>query len=331
MTSLDMPNKSPHVADAAVTTVRFEVEGLVALMNALENSALRQEFARACEMLIAVRGRVIVTGMGKSGHIGRKIAATFTSTGTPTMYMHPAEASHGDLGLVSGDDLILALSWSGDTRELGDVISYSRRFAVPLLAITSRKESPLGLAADVCLEMPRTQEACPNSLAPTTSTTVQLAIGDALAVAMIERRGFSANDFHRFHPGGKLGAQLLKVRDLMSVDGDVPRVGSLATVREALVEMTSKRFGVTAIVGEDGDIHGVFTDGDLRRCIEATPLDALVAEQMTRGPVTVGADIAAAEGLRVMNEAKVSLLFVVHEGKLVGVLHIHDILRAGVA
>lgn len=323
--------KKPHVANVAIATVRIEVDGLVALIGALEKFPLREAFQQACDKIISVRGRVIVTGMGKSGHVGRKIAATLTSTGTPAMYLHPGEASHGDLGMVTADDLVLALSWSGETRELSDVISYTRRFAVPLIAITSRCRSPLGSAADVCLEMPRTKEACPNALAPTTSTTVQLAIGDALAVALIERRGFSAADFHRFHPGGKLGAQLLKVRDLMSIDNDVPRVRSDATVREALVEMTTKRFGVTAIIDADDALIGVFTDGDLRRCIEATPLDAPVAEQMTLHPRMIDTDTAASEGLRLMNEAKVSLLFVIQQGKLVGVLHIHEILRAGIA
>lgn len=323
--------KTVHVADAAAATVRCEVAGLIALMDGLERDPLRAAFAQACDRIIAVRGRVIVTGMGKSGYIARKIAATLTSTGTPAMYMHPAEASHGDLGLITADDLVLALSWSGETRELSDVIGYTRRFAVPLIAITSRRTSPLGNAADVCLEMPRTREACPNALAPTTSTTVQLAIGDALAVAMIERRGFSASDFHRFHPGGKLGAQLFKVRDLMSVDKDVPRVRGDATVREALVEMTTKRFGVTAIVDADNRLMGAFTDGDLRRCIAATPLDAPVADQMTLDPRTIGAEAAAPQALRAMNEAKVSMLFVTHHDKLVGVLHIHEILQAGVA
>lgn len=321
----------PHLAESALATVRLEIAGLNDLVDALESSDLRDAFGRACAMIGDVRGRVIVTGMGKSGHIARKITATFASTGTPAMYMHPGEASHGDLGMVTPDDLLLALSWSGETKELSDVISYSRRFSVPLIAITSRCDSALGKAADVCLTMPRSKEACPNELAPTTSTTIQLVIGDALAVAMIERHGFSANDFHRFHPGGKLGAQLLKVRDLMATGDDVPQVPIDATIRDATVEMTSKRYGVTAVVDADGNIGGVFTDGDLRRCIGEAPLDSRVSHQMQASPITIGPDSVVTEALKRMNACKVSLLFVIERDRLVGVLHIHEILRAGVA
>ena len=328
---LTLASSETHAADTAVETVRLEIAGLVALMTALESSDLRDAFVRACTLIEAVKGRVIVTGMGKSGHIGRKMAATFASTGTPAMYMHPAEASHGDLGMVTPDDLLLALSWSGETRELADVISYSRRFSVPLIAITSNCDSALGSAADVCLAMPQSKEACPNELAPTTSTTVQLAMGDALAVAMITRRGFSPEDFLRFHPGGKLGAQLLTVRDLMSMGDEVPRVPSDATVRDATVEMTSKRYGVTAIVDDSDEVVGVFTDGDLRRCIGVTPLDSPVRLQATSAPITIGPQSLASEALKRMNVCKVSLLFVIDTGRLVGVLHIHEILRAGVA
>lgn len=321
----------PHIAESALKTVRLEIAGLTELMTALESSGLRSDFLRACTMIADVRGRVVVTGMGKSGHIGRKISATFASTGTPAMYMHPAEASHGDLGMITADDLLLALSWSGETKELSDVITYSRRFSVPLIAITSRCDSALGKAADVCLTMPRAKEACPNELAPTTSTTIQLAIGDALAVAMIERRGFSASDFHRFHPGGKMGTQLLKVHHLMATGNDVPQVPIDATIRDATVEMTSKRFGVTAVVDADGNIGGVFTDGDLRRCIGESPLDSPVAHQMQSSPITIGPDNLVSEALKRMNACSVSLLFVIDRDQLVGVLHIHEILRAGVA
>jgi arabinose-5-phosphate isomerase len=280
-------------------------------------------------------GRLIVTGMGKSGHVGRKIAATLASTGTPSHFVHPAEASHGDLGMVRPEDVVLALSWSGEAPELADIIAYARRFGVPLLAITSRPESALGQAADIPLLLPRMPEACPNGLAPTTSTTMQLAMGDALAMCLLEARGFSPEDFRHFHPGGKLGARLKRARDLMHGPEELPLVPEGATLAQAIVEMTSRRFGVTGVVDGEGRLTGVLTDGDLRRAFGRGFRDGPVVEAMTRAPRTASPEALAAELLALMNERRITSLFVVASdgdmgGRPVGILHLHDLLRAGV-
>jgi len=313
----------------------------------LLGAALGAGFGRAVGLLAGIdpRGRVVVTGMGKSGHVARKIAATFASTGTPALFVHPAEASHGDLGMIVRGDAILALSNSGETPELGDLIAHASRFALPLVGITGRADGALARAADVALLLPAAPEACPMGLAPTTSTTMQLALGDALAVALLTRRGFSAADFRVFHPGGRLGAQLMRVRDLMHGGAAMPLAPPELPMGAALLAMTEKRFGVLGIV-EGGKLVGVITDGDLRRALEpgrpnavpnTTPLGngllSLAAGQvMTRAPLAIAPDTLAAEALRLMNERAVTTLFVVEAGGVpLGILHIHDLLRAGVA
>ncbi|WP_335339067.1 KpsF/GutQ family sugar-phosphate isomerase [Sphingobium sp. MI1205] len=263
--------------------------------------------------------------------MGRKIAATLASTGTPSLYIHPGEASHGDLGMITPDDMILALSWSGETAELRDIITYCRRFGVKLAVMTARKNSTAGRAADICLPLPVVVEACPNQLAPTSSTTVQIVLGDALAVALVERRGFSASEFRIFHPGGKLGAQLLTVSDLMGREEQLPVVGLQATLTEATIEMSRKRYGSTAVIDDTGRLVGAFTDGDLRRSITSASLNDKIELHMTPNPLTVQPEMLASKALRIMNENAVSLLFVCENDRLVGALHLHDVLRASVA
>ncbi|MCG7359929.1 KpsF/GutQ family sugar-phosphate isomerase [Roseomonas sp. ACRSG] len=318
---------------AARRTVELEMQGLTALRDALDNG-LGEAFEAAVAAVRKVRaqnGRLIVTGMGKSGHVGRKIAATLASTGTPAYFVHPGEASHGDLGMIRDEDAVLALSWSGEAPELSDIIAFCKRFDIPLIAITSRPESALGTAADLPLFLPAMPEACPNGLAPTTSTTMQLAMGDALAVALLSMQGFSAQDFRRFHPGGKLGSKLRKARDLMHTGAAIPLVSQAVPLSQAIVEMTSKHFGVTGVTDEAGRLAGVITDGDLRRAFASRFEDRPVSEVMTRTPRSVAPDMLATEILGDMNEAGITTLFVVEDGRPVGIVHIHDLLRSGVA
>jgi arabinose-5-phosphate isomerase len=315
---------------AARGVLHAERHGLGVLAESLDET-----FARAVTLLADIPGRVVVTGMGKSGHIGRKIAATFASTGTPALFVHPAEASHGDLGMVLAGDAVLALSNSGETAELADLVAHASRFGLPLIAITGNEGSALALASDVLLLLPPAPEACPMGLAPTTSTTMQLALGDALAVALLRRRGFSASDFHIFHPGGRLGARLRHVRDVMHGPESLPLTTPNTGLREALPVMTERGFGCLGAV-EAGRLVGIVTDGDLRRAIGRGDDIARmsVGDVMTRAPLTIGADALAAEALRVMNGRgrPVTSLFVVDEaGAPVGLLHVHDLLRAGIA
>ncbi len=316
--------------EAALRTVDVEIRGLQLLQEAL-SGAFGESFDRAVDEIRRARGRVIVSGMGKSGHIGRKIAATFASTGTPAFFVHPAEASHGDLGMVTADDVILALSWSGETTELSDIIHFSRRFSVPLVAITAKPGSTLARAADVALVLPRAEEACPHGLAPTTSTIMQLSIGDALAVALLESRGFTARDFREFHPGGKLGARLLGVDTLMHKGDDMPLVAHSASMAEVILAISGKRMGCVAVVDGDGKLAGIVTDGDLRRKMSASIMDQPLASVMTPNPVTIPSGELASSALEMMNSRKITVLFVVSEGKPVGAVHIHDLLKAGVA
>ncbi|MGG5890596.1 KpsF/GutQ family sugar-phosphate isomerase [Falsiroseomonas sp. HC035] len=317
--------------EAMVRTISLEVAGLLELRLSLEG-ALGDKAIEAVSLILAGSGRVIVTGMGKSGHVGHKIASTLASTGTPATFVHPAEASHGDLGMITRQDVVLALSWSGEAPELVDVIAYSRRFDVPLIAITSRPESALGGAANILLALPRMPEACPNGLAPTTSTTMQLAMGDALAICLLQARGFSPADFRSFHPGGKLGAQLKRARDLMHGGGEIPSVTLSATLSEAIVEMTSRRFGITGVVDPEGRLVGVLTDGDLRRAFQGgLNLNLAVTQVMTRAPRTTSPQALAADLLGLMNEHSITSVFVVEaDHRPVGILHLHDLLRAGV-
>lgn len=289
-------------------------------------------FLRMVGQIMNVRGRLIVTGMGKSGIIARKMTATLTSTGTPAIYLHPADAGHGDLGMITPDDVVLMLSHSGESNELGPIIQYCKRFAIPLLGMTARPASTVAIACDICILMPDMREACPNSLAPTTSTTIQMAFGDALAIALMEMRGFSADDFHKFHPNGRLGAQLIKVRELMASGGDVPRVQENASLLDATIEMTRARLGGTAIVNEEGRLIGAFTDGDLRRTVTGTRhMNEPVGRYMTAEPLAVGPDELASEALRLMHDHNITLLFVCERDRLVGAIHMHDLLHAGVA
>jgi arabinose-5-phosphate isomerase len=323
------PDQADPALASALRTLGAERDGLIALMSAIGDS-LGGSFALAVEGIAAARGRVIVTGMGKSGHVARKVAATLASTGTPAHYVHPAEASHGDLGMVLGEDVILALSWSGETTELADLIAYAKRFRVPLIAVTSSAASTLGRQADVCLVLPKAQEACPNGLAPTTSTTMQLALGDALAVALLERRGFTAEHFRVFHPGGKLGAQLKLIRDVMHTGARLPIVELGTRMERAIDEMSRKGFGCVIVVSDDGRLAGIVTDGDLRRHLRPDLSLLLVDEIMTRQPRTIAPDALVASALEVQETSKITALIVVEHGRPVGLVHYLDLLRAGV-
>jgi arabinose-5-phosphate isomerase len=292
-------------------------------------SQLNGPFSQAVEVLHGISGRIVCTGVGKSGHVGRKIAATLASTGAPSLFVHATEASHGDLGMIGSGDAVLALSKSGETKELADVVAYAKRFGIPLIAITARAESALGRAADVLLLLPDAPEAAEGVDAPTTSTTLQMAIGDALAVALIERRGFTARDFRVFHPGGKLGSALRTVGDLMHGAAELPLATADAPMRETLLVMTEKRFGCVGVVGPTGGLEGVITDGDLRRHLDGL-LDHTAGEVMTRNPKTTTAAALAGEALKLMNDTGITALFVVDGGRPVGILHVHDVLRAGV-
>jgi arabinose-5-phosphate isomerase len=320
--------------DAAISSARrtlaLEIQGLIALKEAIDNG-LGAPFHRAVALIAKSSGRVIVTGMGKSGHIGQKLAATLASTGTPAFFVHPGEASHGDLGMIAREDVIIALSWSGETVELGNILSYSRRFRVPLIAVTSRDDSALGRASDVVLCLPVSQEACPHGLAPTTSTAMQLAAGDCLAIALLEARGFSAADFKIFHPGGQLGASLRYVGDLMHKADRLPLSGVDRTMAEALVTMTEKSFGCLGVVDENGALVGIVTDGDLRRHMGADLLSARVGDVMTCKPKTINPQTLASAALQIINDSAITALFVEEDGKPVGIIHIHDLLRIGVA
>ena len=319
-----------EAAGVARRSLECGIDGLKALQAALF-VGLAQDFERAVALMQACQGRVIVTGMGKSGHVGQKIAATLASTGTPAQFVHPAEASHGDLGMITAKDTILALSWSGETAELANILTYSRRFRVPLIAMTSRRESTLAKAADVILALPQVKEACPHGLAPTTSTLTQLALGDCLAIALLEGRAFTALDFQVFHPGGQLGANLKHIGDIMHRGDRLPIVSSDERMSRALVVMTEKSFGCLGVLSEDGTLMGIVTDGDLRRHMSPGLLDRTVAEIMTRSPKTVSPDMLASAALQIVNESAITALFVVENGAPVGILHIHDLLRAGVA
>jgi arabinose-5-phosphate isomerase len=309
--------------------IRAEIEGLERLSSGLEAA-----FVGALDICAAVRGRVAVTGIGKSGHIARKIASTLASTGTPAQFVHPAEASHGDLGMIGEGDAVIALSNSGETNELSDIIAYSRRFEIPLVAMTSRRGSPLAEAADVVLLLPCAPEACPMGLAPTTSTTMMLTLGDAIAIGLLERRGFSTADFHRFHPGGQLGRQLLRVSDIMHTGDTIPLVPPETPMSEAILVMSAKSFGCVGVRAPDGRLIGVITDGDLRRHMGDGLLGLPVAQVMHPNPKTIAANRLAGEALAMMTgrlPATTSLFVVDEEDRPTGFVHMHDCLRAGIA
>lgn len=319
-------------AASALRTVTTERAGLDALATALE-AGLGASFAAAVEMIRKGSGRVIVSGLGKSGHIGRKIAATFASTGTPAFFVHPAEASHGDLGMITRGDVILALSWSGETAELRSIVEYSRRFEIALIAMTSAPDSTLGRESDLVLALPKVTEACPHGLAPTTSTLMQLALGDALAIALLESRGFTAESFRAFHPGGRLGASLHFVRAIMHQGDSLPLVPLGTRLRDAVPVMTEKGFGCLGIVDGSGVLVGIFTDGDLRRGLAANVLERMVEDVMSTSPRTIAPDTLVGEALAMMNTADrpFTVLFVVEERRPIGIVHMHDFLRLGVA
>jgi arabinose-5-phosphate isomerase len=313
--------------DVARRVLATEAAGLHALADSLDD-----RFPRAIALLDGSSGRIVVTGMGKSGHVARKIAATLASTGAPALFVHPAEASHGDLGMIVPGDAVLALSNSGETAELADLVTHCHRFGLPLVAITARADSALAKAATVALILPPAVEACPMGLAPTTSTTMQLALGDALAVALLTRRGFTAQDFRRFHPGGRLGQRLRRVRDVMHQGDAMPLVTPETGMDRALVIMTEKRFGCLGVTGPDGRLIGILTDGDLRRAMDPGLLTRQVGEIMTRDPRTIGPEALADEALRAMNaqDRRVTTLFVVDPARVpLGILHVHDLLRVG--
>jgi arabinose-5-phosphate isomerase len=315
---------------SALRTLEAEGSGVDALSAALRDG-LGTSFAAAIDVIRAAEGRVIVTGMGKSGHVARKIASTLASTGTPAFFVHPGEASHGDLGMIGNQDVILALSWSGETAELKNITDYSRRHNIKLIAITAIKDSALAKAADVVLALPHAREACPHNLAPTTSSLMQLALGDALAIALLESHGFTAVDFGMLHPGGKLATLLQTVGDIMHTGSTMPLSPLGSRMAEAILEMTAKGFGCVGITDPGGLLVGIITDGDLRRHMHNKLLDASVDEVMTRGPKTVRRDQLLSETLDMLNTMKVTALFAIEGGKPVGIIHVHDLLRAGTA
>lgn len=328
LTNLTAPTRDDHRdIDAARRVLATEIAGLTALAKSLDRA-----FVEALDALAAAKGRVIVTGMGKSGHIARKIAATLASTGTPALFVHPGEASHGDLGMIAPGDAVIALSNSGDTAELADVLAYTRRFRIPLIAMTRRSESTLADAADVALVLPASAEACSLGLAPTTSTTMMLALGDAIAVALLERKGFSVEDFQTLHPGGQLGRQLLRVADIMHEGDSVPLVKRGASMADTILIITAKSFGCAGVTDEVGRLIGIVTDGDLRRHMGTALLAERVETVMTPTPKTIRPQALAAEALGQMNAQAITSLFVVDDAwHPLGILHIHDCLRAGVA
>lgn len=316
----------PEILRSATRVLRAESDALKALAESLNGN-----FLKAVETMRNCKGRVIVVGMGKSGHVARKIAATMASTGTPAYFVHPGEASHGDMGMIVADDVVLALSNSGEVSEMTDLIHYTRRFSIPLIAMTSNEKSTLGTTADIALVLPCAPEACPIGMAPTTSTTMMMALGDALAVALMEIEGFTAEDFRNFHPGGKLGKKLLRAHDLMHKEKDMPLVSENDAMSLVLLVMTEKSLGCAGITDPKGKLVGIITDGDLRRHMDNDLTLRTAAEIMTKGPLTVTPAVLAAEVLKIMNEKKRTQIFVVENDKPVGILHIHDLLRAGIA
>jgi arabinose-5-phosphate isomerase len=312
--------------DTARRVIRIEAEALTQL-----EASLDENFAKAVDLLLAARGRVIVSGMGKSGHIARKIAATLASTGTPAHFVHPAEASHGDLGMMGPGDVVIVLSNSGETPELADVIAYTRRFSIPMIGVASRPDSTLLRQSDVALVLPRAEEACGTGIVPTSSTTMTLALGDALAVALMEHRSFTPEHFREFHPGGKLGAQLSRVDDLMHRGNALPLVSLDTDMSDALIEISQKGFGVVGVTDDAGVLMGIITDGDLRRHMDGLLL-LKARDVMTKSPTTIVSGSLAEQAVGVMNARKITCLFVLPHAapaEPVGLIHIHDCLRVG--
>ena len=310
--------------DVARRVLAREAAGLAALSAVLDDS-----FVKAVDLMEAAKGRVVVSGMGKSGNIAQKIAATLASTGTPAQYVNAAEASHGDLGMITLQDVVMTLSYSGETVELSDLVAFTRLMKIPLIAMSGRAGSSLDKAGDVSLVLPRMDEACPNNLAPTTSTTAMMALGDALAVALLERKGFSAEDFNALHPGGQLGRRFIKLSDIMHRGEAIPLARHDSQMSETLLTITAKSLGCVGVVGADGTLVGIITDGDLRRHMDNGLLERRASEIMTKSPLTVSPDMLAAAVLGLMNDRKITAMFAVEASKPVGIVHIHDLLRAG--
>lgn len=316
-----------------IISAKKTIETEIAALREMENN-FDKSLSEVLDVLENTKGKIIVTGMGKSGHIARKIAATLASTGSPSFFVHPAEASHGDLGMLTTNDTIIAISNGGESKELSDVLAYSKRYEITLIAVTKNPDSTLGKAGDYLLKLPSTAEACPIGMAPTTSTTATLVLGDVLAIALMERRGFSKIDYKQRHPGGKLGAMLKRVSDLMHPGNEMPLVNNDALMQEALLEMSSKMLGCVGIVNKEGCLEGIITDGDLRRCISADIMTKKVTDVMTRNPKTIAPDLMAVEALNLMNNTGkgITQLFVIDpNNKPIGVIHIHDCLRIGAA
>ena len=321
-----MNTENPDIISAK-RTIDKEIEAL-----RMMEDELSENLTQALDLMQKIKGRVIVTGMGKSGHVGSKIAATLASTGTPSFFVHPGEASHGDFGMLTNDDCVIAISNSGETKELSDIILYCKRYGIPLIAMTKNVNSTLGQAGDILLKLPDDGEACPLGLAPTSSTTATMVLGDILAVRLLERKGFTKTDFKQRHPGGKLGSFLKKVADLMHKGDEMPLVHEDTPMQDALLVMTSKMLGCVGVIDKEGNLVGIFTDGDLRRCLGPDILTKTAQDVMTRNPKTISADVLAVEALNTMNTTGkgITQLFVLQEGKPIGIIHMHDCLRAGV-
>ncbi len=330
MTKPKIPDYQQAAVESALRTLATEQEGLATLTKALQDG-LAAQFCDAVETISAIKGRVIVTGVGKSGHIGSKVAATLASTGTPAFFVHPSEANHGDLGMIAPDDAIIALSWSGETAELKGIITYSRRFSIPMIAVTSGQKSALARASDVVLLLPRVTEACPHGLAPTTSTLLQLVMGDALAIALLEARGFTPEHFRTLHPGGQLGANLTRVSEIMRMGDQIPVVRPGTKMPEAVATLAQKRVGCVCVVDDAGKLVGIITDGDLARNLHRNLAETVVDDVMTRSPKTIDPDMFAGAAVALLNQHSISALVVAEEGHPVGIVHFHDLLRLGAA
>ena len=311
--------------DSAIKTIQTEIEGLNSLF-----SCFNENYVKAIDLILNCKGRVVVSGMGKSGHIGNKIAATLASTGTPAFFIHPAEASHGDLGMITNDDVVILLSNSGETKELRDIIFYCRRFEIPIIAMVRRAESELVKSSTIAFVLSKIPEA--NKVnAPTTSTTMMLALGDAIAVSLIDAKNFNDENFGVFHPGGKLGAAFIRVKDIMRKDSQIPLVDQNKKMSEALIEITSKHLGCTGVLDQEKNLIGIVTDGDLRRHIAPDFLEKTAKEIMTKNPAVIEENMLAVDAIALMNKKSITSLFVANDRKVIGVLHIHDCLRIGVA
>lgn len=326
-TTMQKTNSAQESADknCAIHTINSEIDTIIKLRDSLDST-----LSQALDIMQNAKGKIIITGMGKSGHIGKKIAASLASTGTPSFFVHPAEASHGDLGMLAENDVVIAISNSGESKELADILNYCKRFDIPLIVITRNPASSLGKAGDIVLLLPDNGEASPLGLAPTNSTTATLVLGDILTVGLIQRKGFSKSDFNQRHPGGKLGAILQKIEDLMHTGAEMPLLEENANMQQVLLEISSKRLGCVGFVNAEGMFAGMFTDGDLRRCLSPELINKKAFDVMTKNPITITKETMVSEALKIMQNKKISNIFVLEENKPIGVIHIHDLLNNGV-